>query len=91
MENKRFIPNQLRRSRRRRGFTQKRVAKIMGLKSTSMISRWEAGACIPKSENLIDLAALYRTTTEALYWDYVQERHREMTAREEQCGDATHE
>ncbi len=81
-----FILNNLRRSRKVRGLTQKQVAQIMELKSTAMISRWEAGRCIPKTENLFDLAAVYRSTSEALYWDYVQERRQKITSREEMSG-----
>jgi len=58
----------------------------MELKSTAMISRWEAGRCIPKAENLFDLAAVYRSTSEALYYDYVQERRRNIATREEMSG-----
>jgi len=81
-----FIPNSLRRCRKVRGLSQKRVAQIMELKSTAMISRWEAGRCIPKTENLFDLAAVYRSTSEALYWDYVQERRHKIASREELSG-----
>ena len=81
-----FIPNNLRRCRKVRGLTQKQVAQIMELRSTAMISRWEAGRCIPKTENLFDLAAVYRSTSEALYWDYVQERRQKITTREEMAG-----
>jgi len=83
---RKFIPNNLRRCRKVRGFTQKQVAKKLDLKSTAMISRWEAGVCIPKTDNLFDLAILYRTTSEALYWDYVQERRHKITTREEMSG-----
>ncbi len=58
----------------------------MELKSTAMISRWEAGRCIPNAENLFDLAAVYRSTLEALYDDYVRERRRHIAAREELSG-----
>jgi len=81
-----FIPNSLRRCRKVRGLSQKRVAQLMELKSTSMISRWEAGRCIPKTENLFDLAAVYRSTSEALYHDYVQERRHKIATREEMSG-----
>jgi transcriptional regulator with XRE-family HTH domain len=81
-----FIPNNLRRCRKVRGLSQKRVAHIMELKSTAMISRWEAGRCIPNTANLFDLAAVYRSTSEALYSDYVQERRHRITAREERSG-----
>jgi len=81
-----FIPNNLRRCRKVRGFSQKRVAQIMELKSTAMISRWETGRCIPNTEHLFDLAAVYQSTSEALYYDYVQERRHKIATREELSG-----
>jgi len=85
-EKSKSIPNNLWRCRKVRGLTQKQVAQIMELKSTAMISRWEAGRCLPMTDNLFDLAAVYRTTSEALYWDYVQERRQKITSREEMSG-----
>lgn len=85
MKNKKpkIIFNDLRHCRKVRRLTQKRVAQIMALKSTAMISRWEAGLCIPKTENLFDLAAVYRSTPQALYWDFFQERRLKIAQREE--------
>jgi len=71
---RKFIPNNLRRCRKGRGFTQVYVARKLDLKSTAMISRWESGRCFPETENLIDLAAILGVQLEKLYWDYVQER-----------------
>lgn len=85
MKNKRHkcIPNNLRRCRKVRGFTQKRVAVILGLKSTAIISRWEQGLCLPETSNLGRLAGIYRTTADALLREYFQELHREMIRKEE--------
>ena len=77
------IPNNLRRCRKVRGFTQKRVAVILGLKSTAVISRWEKGLCLPETSNLGRLAGIYRTTTDALLREYFQELHRDMIRKEE--------
>ncbi len=83
MENRKFIPNHLRRSRRVRGLTQKQVAAIMDLRSTSMISRWEAGACLPETINLLSLAIVYRTSTEGLLFDFMRELRARLIQREE--------
>jgi transcriptional regulator with XRE-family HTH domain len=66
-----------------RGFTQKRVAAILELKSTAVISRWEKGLCLPETSNLGRLAGIYRTTTDALLQEYFLELHREMIRKEE--------
>lgn len=83
MENKTFIPNQLRRSRRVRGLKQKEVADILGLKSTSMISRWEAGQCLPETINLFRLAIIYRTSPEGLFLDLVRGLRTDLMQKEE--------
>ena len=65
----RRIPNSLKKYRKAAGLKQKDVAKILGLKSTSMISRWEKGVCLPKLLNIFRLALLYRTMVDALFMD----------------------
>ncbi len=65
--NRQNIPNHLRKLRKQRGLKQNEVAKILGLKSTSMISRWEAGLCLPETQNLFRLAIIYRTSSEGLF------------------------
>lgn len=62
-------PNCLRKYRKARGLKQKDVAGILGLNSTSMVSRWEQGACLPNSLNVFKLAVLYRIMTDALFVD----------------------
>lgn len=66
------VPNSLRKYRRARGLKQKEVAEILGLKNTSMISRWERGFVLPKPVNIFKLAALYRTMTDALFMDLLR-------------------
>ncbi len=66
-----FIPNALRKYRRRRGLSQKEVARILELKSASIISRWERGVCLPSTHNLFRLTILYRTMPDALFFQYL--------------------
>ena len=80
---RKFISNNLRRCRKIRGLTQRQVAKIMELKSTAMISRWEQGSCMPETMNLGRLAGIYRTTVDALLREYFQSLHRKMVQKEE--------
>ena len=59
--NYKSVPNCLRRYRKARGLKQREVAEILGLKSGSVISRWERGVCLPSSLNVFKLSLVYRT------------------------------
>jgi transcriptional regulator with XRE-family HTH domain len=78
-----IYPNSLKRYRRAMGLTQRKVAKILGLKSTSMISRWERGVSLPSVLNLFKLAVLYRTMADALFLDLRKALEEELRKREE--------
>ncbi len=77
------IPNSLRKYRRARGLKQKEVAEMLGLKSSSMISRWEKGAVLPKTLNLFKLAALYRTMVDGLFIDLLKAVKADVLRRED--------
>jgi transcriptional regulator with XRE-family HTH domain len=62
-------PNNLRRFRRERGLSQKDVAAILGIKSSSMVSRWEKGVTLPETLNALKMAALYRSAVDVIYDD----------------------
>ena len=64
-----FPRNSLRKHRKARGLKQKEVAKILGLKSASMVSRWENGLCLPNPINMFKLGLVYRTMVDALFID----------------------
>lgn len=68
----RGLTNCLRKYRKIRGLKQLQVARLLGLKSTAMISRWEKGESFPDWENLLKLAAIYRTMIDALYIDHMR-------------------
>ncbi len=76
------IPNSLRRFRKVRGLKQKEVARILGVKSASMISRWEKGTSLPSTVNIFKLAVIYRTMADALYMDYILRLKGEMRKQE---------
>ncbi len=63
------IPNNLKACRKARGLTQQDVAKLLGLKSTSRISRWEVGECFPSVQNMLVLARVYHVTCDDLFWN----------------------
>lgn len=78
------IPNCLKKYRKTRRLKQKDVARILGVKSASMISRWEKGVCLPNTINLFKLAVLYRTMSDALFIDLMRELRSEIQKREEE-------
>lgn len=61
--------NYLRRYRRENGLSQREVARILGLKSTSPISRWEHGLLLPETMNALKMAVLYGTKVDDIFED----------------------
>ncbi len=78
------IHNCLRKYRKSRGFKQSEVAEIIGLKSSSIISRWEKGICLPSLLNIFKLALIYRTMVDALFIDQLRELKGNLYKREEE-------
>ncbi len=71
MERKgRYIPNRLRKYRILAGYSQKDVAIILGMKSTSRISKWEQGTALPSLEYLLKLSILYHVLCDELYYNH---------------------
>ena len=75
------IHNYLKRCRRERGLTQQEVARILGLESSSMISRWEKGICLPETLNALRMAILYDTTVDYVYEDLRLELQDKLSLR----------
>jgi transcriptional regulator with XRE-family HTH domain len=80
---RRNFNNCLRKYRKARGLNQQDVAEILGIKSTSMISRWEMGVCLPDLLNAFKLSIVYRTMTDALFIDQLRELREHILEREE--------
>jgi DNA-binding XRE family transcriptional regulator len=76
--------NNLRKYRRLRGLRQSDVADILGIKSTSMISRWEKGTCLPDSLNMLKMSIIYRTMVDALFIDLVIVLRERLLSKEEE-------
>ncbi len=76
------IPNCLRKYRMTRGLKQKDVAKILGLRNTSVISRWEKGVSFPNPKYLFRLAVLYRTMVDALFIDLIRFLRKDLQKKE---------
>lgn len=61
------IKNKLKEYRIKAGLKQKDVAKAMGLKHTTKISKWERGKLYPHPMNLFKLARFYNVNVEELF------------------------
>jgi transcriptional regulator with XRE-family HTH domain len=77
------IPNCLRKYRRISRLKQKQVAKILGFKTASRISRWEKGCCFPNVVNLFKLSIIYRTMPDTLFLDLTR-KLREVIGEEKE-------
>jgi transcriptional regulator with XRE-family HTH domain len=66
MEKGRF-PNKLKMIRRCHGYSQKKVARILGLADTSTLSRWERGGAMPSVVQVFRLARIYQTLPHELF------------------------
>ena len=61
------IPNRLKQYRRRAGYSQKKVARILKLRDASMLSRWEHGVAVPMLSQVFMLASIYNILPHELY------------------------
>jgi len=77
------IPNNLRKYRKAIGLKQKDVAKILDLKNSGMISRWEKGRCLPGMLNAFKLAGLYCVLVDALFFPLIRVIKRKIMERQE--------
>jgi len=73
MEISRFH-NKLKLFRRSKGYSQKKLARMLGLADTSTISRWEHGVAFPSIMQTFRLARIYNTLPHELFdelWNQV--------------------
>ena len=66
METGRY-PNKLRMFRHCQGYSQKKVALLLGLADTSTLSRWEGGIVFPNLLQVFRLARMYHAQPNELY------------------------
>lgn len=76
------LNNCLRKYRLARGLKQQEAAVILAV-STSMISRWEKGVCMPDFINVLKMSLLYRAMIEGLFIDHVRYLKDELRKKEE--------
>ncbi len=77
------IINSLWTYRKKMGFSQKRVAYLMGLKGTNALSRYEHGNKLPGLINSLKLAIAYRIPVDFLFGDLYKKLREEVKGREE--------
>ncbi len=68
------FPNKLKMFRLCQGYSQKKVARLLGLENTSMLSRWEHGISFPSVMQVFRLARIYQVEPTELYeelWNHV--------------------
>ncbi len=83
MEKTRRIKNSLWAARQRMGFSQKSVARALGLRRTSVLSRYEHGERIPGLVNALKLEIVYRMPVAFLFRDLYSNLKNEVREREE--------
>ena len=79
-------PNDLVLFRRRMGFSQKQVARLLGQRDTSMISHYEHGRALPPLTVALRLEIIYRTPVAFLFPAMYDDFKRAVRAQEEALG-----
>lgn len=70
-------------ARNRMGFSQTQVARALGLRRTSILSRYEHGTRIPSLTNALKLEIVYRTPVAFLFDNLYTDLKRKIRQREE--------
>ncbi len=65
------------------GYTLKKVAWLLNLKSTNRLSQWEHGIAKPNLINALKLCILYRTLVDQLFDEYRSELRVSLIKREQ--------
>lgn len=74
----RRTPNKLKLYRRGSGYSQKKVARILGLTDTSTLSRWEHGLVLPGLVQIFHLSCLYQKQPQELFdelWNQIEKEY----------------
>jgi len=74
-------PNRLRKYRRINELSQLEVARIMEVKGSGGLSRWEHGKVLPNLMNAIKLSVIYHTFTDSMFRDQFDEFRKEYKKR----------
>lgn len=81
--------NELIRYRRRVGFSRKQVARILGHRTPSMLSRYERGISLPPLITALKLEILYRVPVAFLYVEFYRQLKVDVLSAERQRPSGT--
>ena len=74
--------NQIRRYRKKRYLRQQDVSRMLGLKQSCDVYRWEAGRQVPSLMNALKLSAALGCPVELLFLDHFQRIRGDMYPQE---------
>jgi transcriptional regulator with XRE-family HTH domain len=74
--------------RRRMGFTQKQIARLLGQRDASMVSHYEHGRALPPLAVALSLEIIYRVPVAFLFPAMYDELKREIREQEESLSGA---
>jgi transcriptional regulator with XRE-family HTH domain len=83
-ENKHRNSNQLVLIRKRMHLSQKRVARAIGLRDASVLSRYESGRALPPLKTALKLAALYDATLSEMFHELSRRCRMQVLGREDE-------
>jgi transcriptional regulator with XRE-family HTH domain len=73
--------------RKRMGFTQKHVARLLGHRDTSMVSHYERGRSLPPLLVALALEIIYRVPVAFLFPSVYDELKRQIRSKEESLAE----
>jgi len=76
------INNRLRMYRKIKGLSQVQVASLMGLTSSSQLSRWENSQRLPPLRKAIQLSVLYNRLVTDLFFDIFDEEREKLIKKQ---------
>lgn len=88
MDSLKQIQNNLVLYRRRMGFSQKQVARLLGHRDSSMISHYEHGRALPPLATALSLEIVYRVPVAFLFPALYDGLKRRIRRQEESWADA---
>jgi transcriptional regulator with XRE-family HTH domain len=88
MDSLKHKPNDLVLYRRRMGFSQKQVARLLGHRNTSMVSHYEHGRALPPIVVALGLEIIYRVPVAFLFPGMYDELRRKIRHDEESLAGA---
>ncbi|MFP5041634.1 helix-turn-helix transcriptional regulator [Parasediminibacterium sp. JCM 36343] len=70
---KQGAPNSLKEYRKKAGYTQQQVARLLGMACYDRICLWEKGLAVPGLMNMLKLCSLFQVAIQQLYPELADE------------------